>query len=112
MKSFLPKEWWIHQADYKHYDGMDDFGSDSYLDPHTIDYCRFDNSTVYSRDTQANRIQANGVLFVCAIRNSYLPELTERSKVVVNGKEYTIQKVIELPFPTSDDIHHYELEVV
>lgn len=111
MKSFLPIEWFIHQSEYLGYAGMDDFGNDSYNDPFPIQYSRFDNSTVYTRDTQQNEVRANGVLYVCAIRNS-LPELTERSLIRLNDKEYTIAKVIALPFPTSDTIHHYELEVL
>lgn len=108
----LPKTWLIHEVLYEQYAGVDDFGSDTYSDPVTIECVRFDESTVFSRDGTQNKIVANGVIFVDAVHSVPSVTFQEQSKVTFNGRELVIVKVVPCYQPQSNEIHHWELEVL
>jgi len=110
----LPKRWLIHDIVYEEkLPGKDSYGNDRYATPVIIKYVRFDNETVFSRDTTDTKIVANAVIYVDATHSTNLPEkFVEQSKITFNNKVYTLKKVIEAFHPIKNEIHHYELEVV
>lgn len=109
----LPKSWLIHEIVYEGYTGeKDDWGKERFEEPITIKYVRFDDSTVFSRDQMQTKVLANAIIFVDAKNSSPIPEFKEQSKVRFNNREYVIQKVVPCYYPTTNAVHHYELEVV
>lgn len=108
----LPKSWLIHSVVYEEYTGRDDFNSPNYEDPVPINFVRFDQSTVFSRDNTQTKIVADGVLFIDAVHSNPIPNLVEKSKITFNKKPYIVKKVIPCYHPQSSNIHHYEIEVI
>lgn len=108
----LPKRWLIHDIEYKEYKGVDNWDNPIYRDEVTINNVRFDDSTVFSRDSSQNKIVAEAVIFVDIKNSNPIPKFVERSKIIFNNREYTLEKVIPLYYPTKNKIRHYELEVI
>lgn len=107
----LPKAWLIHTIEYIPPAEEDDWGN-SISEPITINNVRYDQSSVFSRDATQTKIVADGVIFVDATHSSPIPDFIEESKIVFNGRELTLKKVIPCYFPMSAKIRHYELEVI
>lgn len=109
----LPKSWLIHSIIYEGATGeKDDFGKLTYEDPVTIKHVRVDESTVFSRDGTQTKIVAEGVIYVDAVHSKPLPSFKEESKIDFNGRKFTLKKVVTLYQPKSDEVHHWELEVI
>lgn len=109
----LPKSWLIHQIIYEGYTGeKDDWQNDVYEAPITINYVRFDDSTVFSRDNTQTKVLANAVIFVDAKNSDPVPEFKEQSRITFNSEKYVINKVVPCYFPNKNKIHHWELEVI
>ena len=110
----LPKRWLIHDIVYEEkLPGRDSYGNDRYATPAIIKHVRFDDTTVFSRDSTETKIVANAVIFVDSTHSTNLPEkFVEESKITFNGREYTIKKVVDCYYPYKDEIRHWELEVI
>lgn len=109
----IPKSWLIHSIKYEEYTNeKDDYGNQKYEEPITIDYVRFDDSILFSRDNTDTKIQANAIVFVDSKHSTNLPnKFIEQSKVTFNG-DYVIKKVVDCYYPNKNKIHHWELELV
>lgn len=109
----LPKSWLIHSITYE---GMleekDDYGNPQYAKPIEIKFVRYDPTTVFSRDSTQSKIVAEGVIFVDAVNSSPIPEFIEESKIIFEGRELVLKKIIPCYQPTKNIIHHWELEVI
>src|SRR5690625_4473956 len=103
----LPKRWLIHDIVYEEkLPGKDSYGNDRYATPGIIKYVRFDNETVFSRDTTDTKLVDNAVIYVDATHSTNLPEkFVEQSKITFNNKVYTLKKVIEAFHPIKNEIH-------
>lgn len=108
----IPKWTLIHTVDYAEYGTIDDFGNSTLAEPVTITNVRVDETTVFSRDGTQNKIVANAVIFVDAVHSKPFTAFTEQSQIIFKGREMVIQKVVPCYQPSSDEIHHYELEVL
>lgn len=110
----LPKKWLIHTIIYeKRLKGKDSYGNPLFADPVTINHVRFDDSTVFSRDTTDTKILANAIIFVDSKYSTNIPEkFVEESKITFNSKSYVLKKVIDCYYPTKNKVHHWELEVI
>lgn len=108
----LPKSWLIHSVIYEEHEGVDDFSNPILADPVPIHFVRFDESTVFSRDNTQNKIVAEGVLFIDAVNSKYIPKFVEESQITFKDKTYVVKKIITLYQPKSNNVHHYEIEVV
>lgn len=110
----LPKPWLIHEIKYEEYTGnRDSYGNLIYADPVIIKHVRFDDETVFSRDTTDTKIVANAIVFVDTRHSTNLPEkFVEESKITFRDDVFTLKKVIESYHPTKNKVRHYELEVV
>lgn len=109
----LPKKWLIHDIIYECFTGRkDDWGKPVYEDPVIIKFVRFDESTVFSRDTTQNKIVAEGIIFVDAVNSSPIPIFKEDSRITFNGRKLTLKKIVTLYQPKSNEIRHWELEVI
>ena len=108
----LPKSWLIHEITYEEYLGVNDWNNPHYAEPITITNVRFDDSSVFSRDSTDTKILANAVVFVDAVNSNPSVDFKEQSKIKFNDREYVIQKVVSCYFPNKNKIHHWELEVI
>lgn len=110
----LPKSWLIHDITYiEKTEGTDDYGNPIHTDPIEIEFVRYDQTTVFSRDNTQTKIVAEGVIFIDAVNSSPLPEkFVEESTIVFEGRKLTLKKIIPCYYPNKNQIHHYELEVI
>lgn len=109
----LPKKWLIHDMVYTEKTGeKDDWGNPVIKEPVTVKHVRYDESTVFSRDSSQTKVLADGVIFVDAVNSDPFLDFKEDSKIQINDKELTIKKAIPCYHPTENSIHHYELEVI
>lgn len=109
----LPKSWLIHTITYEGFTGgQDDWGKPVYDAPITIEYVRFDDSSVFSRDNTQTKILANGVIFVDCTHSTPIPTFKEDSKIMWNGRELVLKKIVPCYYPNKNEIHHFELEVI
>ncbi|MEK3890246.1 putative minor capsid protein [Bacillus sp. FSL K6-3431] len=113
----LPKKWLIHSIVYKGFTGKkDDFGKPVYDPPITIEYVRYDESSVFSRDNTQTKILADGVIFVDTTHSKPIPVFKEESKITFNDgvkdRELTLKKIVPCYYPNQNKVHHYELEVI
>lgn len=108
----LPKQWLIHTISYEEYEGVDDWDSEEFAEPFDIEHVRFDDSTVFSRDSNQNKVLADAVIFVDAKHSKPIKNFKERSKITFNDKDYVLKKVVPCYYPTKNKIRHYELEVI
>lgn len=93
----------------------DDWGQPLAGEPVTIEHCVVQPQTIYSGSNNARTIVANAVVFLYAGISSPLPTITKHnvgSKLVFEGEEYTVQKIIDNREPFSNALHSYELEVL
>ncbi len=108
----LPKSWLIHDMIYTEKPEEDNWGNPIGPDPVTINHVRYDDSTVFSRDSMQSKIVAEGVIFVDATHSKPIIDFKEESTVKINGKTLTIKKVVPCYYPNKNKIHHWELEVI
>ena len=108
----LPKRWLVHSIEYYEYLERDDWSNPIYGEPITIKNVRFDDSTVFSRDTTQTKILADAVIFVDTTHSNPIPEFKEESKIIFNGRELTLQKIVPCYYPHKNEVRHYELEVI
>jgi len=108
----LPKRWLIHSIKYEGYAGKDDWSNPQYEEPITINHVRYDDSSVFSRDTTQTKILADGVIFVDVKNSSPIPDFKEESKITFNDRELTLKKVVPCYYPDKNEVRHYELEVI
>lgn len=108
----LPKRWLIHSIEYYRHLGEDDWSNPIYDNPITIENVRFDDSTVFSRDTTQTKILADAVIFVDSTHSKPIPEFKEESRITFNGRELTLKKIIPCYYPHKNEVRHWELEVI
>lgn len=110
----LPKRWLIHEIVYEEkLPERDSYGNDRFDDPVTIKHVRFDDSTVFSRDSTGAKIVANAVIFVDSTNSINAPDkFVEQSKITFNDKPYVLKKIIDCYYPQKNEVRHFELEVI
>ena len=102
----------VHEFEYSEYIGQDRYKQPEYGEPITIERVRVDESSVFSRDGDQKKILANAIIFLYNGLSSYFGPFKEQSKVVFNGKEYIIQKIVPVSEPYSKELFSIELEVL
>ncbi len=109
----LPKSWLIHTITYEEYIDKDDWGNPIYDDPIEIKHVRFDNSTVFSRDSTQKKVLADGIVFVDTTNSKPIPDkFIEESRITFNNRTYKLEKIVDCYYPNKNEIRHYELEVI
>jgi len=108
----LPKRWLIHSIVYKEIDGVDDWDTEKFKEPIVISKVRVDLTRQFARNNQSLELIAEAVIFIDAHHSSPFLIPKERSKIIFNGREYTVKRVAELYYPEQDKIRHLEIEVI
>lgn len=110
----LPKSWLIHSIIYEQFTGgKDSWGNPAYGAKNIISHVRVDLNTVFSRDSAQKKVVAEAIIFIDATNSESVPDaFIEESKVTFEGKEYTLKKVIPCYQVETNEIRHWELEVI
>lgn len=107
-----PKEFCVDSFEYLEYDGLNDWSNPSYKEPLIIEHCRIDRGTEYSSTSSGKQLLYNAVVFCYAGITTPLPTFKTQSKILFDGQEHTITKVIPITEAYSNKLYSYELEVV
>ena len=107
-----PKEFCVDSFEYLEYDGLNDWSEPSFKDAVTIEHCRIDRGTEYSSTSSGKQLLFSAVVFCYAGITNPLPEFMTESKILFDGQEHTITKVVPITEAYSNKLYSYELEVV
>ena len=89
-----------------------DWGKPEYAEPVEITKCRIDRGSNYSSSASGKQLIYNGLLFCYPGMTTPCPEFKEQSKLVYDGKEHIITKLVTVMEPYENKVYCYELEVV
>lgn len=93
----------------------DNWGKPIFKDIQNINNCVVQPQTVYSGTNNNRQIVANAIVYFFANITDPYPKLSPDnvgSKIIFEGKEYTITQIIDNRHPFSNDPWSYELEVL
>lgn len=108
----MDKRLLIHSISYHEYIGQDRYKQPEFDDPIEIEHVRVDETTVFSRDNNQSKIVANAVVFVYHRLSSPFIDFKEQSKVIYNGREFILKRVVPVYQPYKNELFSYELEVL
>lgn len=111
----IPKTYANQQVIYRASNGEKDrYGKQKTIDT-IINNCVFQQETIYTGTGNSREVVANAVLFIYADVSTPLLKFDKNSqgnKIVFDGVEYTIKRIVENRNPMSNDVWNYELEVL
>ncbi|GDZ85375.1 putative minor capsid protein [Leuconostoc citreum] len=111
----IPKTYANQQVIYRVSNGEKDrYGKQKTIDT-IINNCVFQKETIYTGTGNSREVVANAVLFIYADVSTPLLKFDKNSqgnKIVFDGVEYTIKRIVENRNPMSNDVWNYELEVL
>lgn len=108
----MDKQVLVHEFEYHEYVSTDRSHNAVYKKPETVKHCRVDYTSVYSRNNQEKVLEANGIIFCYAEHTTPFKMYKKQSKVVINGQEHIIEKVVPVSHPYSSELFAIELEVI
>ena len=103
--------WLIHSFDYHEYYKRDSFREVEYKEPVEVTKVRIDQSRTFTQSKTDADINIKAVIFCFASDTAPFMSFKEQSKVVFDGREYIITKVIPQYEPHRNELWSYELEV-
>lgn len=103
----IPLHLLIHKVEYHGYDKGSSYG-EAYHAPVTIERVRLEPSNRLIKTSSNESVTSKGVLFIDALHTTPLIEFTEKSKVVMNGREFFVY-VVEPIYATDATPHHWEV---
>ena len=107
-----PKQMCFDSFEYRKYLGENDWSQPEYAEPITIEHCRIDRGAVFTSTTSGKQLLYNAVIFCYKGITTPLPEFEAQSKLVFDGVEHTVTRVIPVYEAYEPVIYSYELEVV
>lgn len=108
----LPLSWLIHEIAYSKYNGEDRHNEASYEDAITIKNVRVDYADSSQLSGLSDDDKFESVIYVDAKNSTNVPNgFVNRSKITFKERDYKIVKAIPL-YGLSDEVHHWELEVI
>lgn len=93
----------------------DIYNNPEYEPEQRIEHVIFQPQTIYNGTNNNREVVANAVAFLFVGVSTPFPKLDKThvgSKLEFEGKEYTIQKIIDNRDPLSNEMYSYELEVL
>ncbi|MBC2318781.1 putative minor capsid protein [Listeria booriae] len=110
----IPIDVLIHDVYYEALkDEKDSWGNPEYAEKILISHVRVDLNTVFSRDSTQKQVVADGIIFIDSTNSEGAPDkFVEESRITFDGKKYTLKKVIPCYKVESNEIRHWELEVI
>ena len=108
-----PIEVMIDSFEYHEYLSDDgDWGKPEYADKVDVSKCRIDRGSQYTNATSGKQLLYNGVVFCYPGITTPCPIFKEQSKLIYDGHDHVIAKVITVMEPYDNSVYCYELEVV
>lgn len=107
-----PKKFLIHDIQYMEHVGNDDWQKPVFADPVTVKNVRVDNTPEYSVDADGLSLRYNALVFCYNGLSEPFPEFKTQSRIIFDGNEHTITRVVPVYEAYSDAIYSYELEVI
>ena len=108
-----PIETMIDSFVYHEYISDDgDWGKPEYAEPVTINKCRIDRGSQYSNSASGKQLLYSGLLFCYTDMTTPCLEFKEQSKIVYDGKEHIVTKVITVMEACENKVYCHELEAV
>lgn len=111
----IPKKWANQQIIYKDPTGEKDKYGKQTVTETIINNCVAQLETIYSGTNNDRQVVANAVVFLYAsVANPFLKfdKNSQGNKIVFEGVEYTIKRVVDNRDPLSNEVWSYELEVL
>ena len=103
--------WLVDSFEYHEFTKVDEWQKAVFEEPVEVSKVRIEFGTRYSRDKKEAKVISNAIIYCFASDTVPLLDFKERAKVVIEGKEYLIQKVIPNRAPDGS-MWSYELEVL
>ncbi|MGF7002406.1 hypothetical protein M2149_000782 [Lachnospiraceae bacterium PFB1-21] len=108
-----PMEFLIDEFEYHEIaDETGSWGESTFKEPVAIKAARIDRTAQYTSDGTGKHLLYNAVLFCYEGLSKPMPAFKEQSKIVFDGQEHILTKVIPIYEPYTNKIYSYELEVV
>ncbi|MDD7758781.1 MAG: putative minor capsid protein [Aerococcus suis] len=107
----LPKTWLIHSIDYLEKGERDRYGKTTNKVT-TIKNVRVEPTKTFENANAQEQAKSSFVIFVDGKHSTPLVDFKEGEKIRFNGHDYVIVVVSPFDFPESNELHHYEIEVV
>lgn len=106
--------WLVDSFEYAAYAGDGRSGQPLFLDPVTVTNCRFDFAPSFERDGKQVTKIGDATIFCYGAFTEGVPiqSFAERSKVIYDGKEYTIKTVRKFRNIASSGLFSVELVVI
>ena len=104
----------VDSFEYHEFEGIGEVfaGSDKYRDPVVVKNVKIDYQSSYTRDdTEADK-RPSAIIFCYASDTTPFMNFKARSKVVINGTEAIISKVLPYNEPHRNELWSIELEVI
>lgn len=111
----IPKKYANQQVIYRMPSGVKDkYGKQTQVDT-IINNCVVQQETIYSGTNNGRQVVANAVVFLYAdVTNpmSKLDKTSQGNKIIFEGVEYTIQRIVDNRNPMNNEVWSYEVEVL
>lgn len=110
----IPKKYANQQVIYRMPSGVKDkYGKQTQVDT-IINNCVVQQETIYSGTNNGRQVVANAVIFLYADVTNPMPKLDKTSqgnKIIFEGVEYTIQRIVDNRNPSNNEVWSYEVEL-
>lgn len=107
----LPLDWLIHNISYEAYKEEDRHNQVVYEKGIEIEHVRVDFSKSNQIAGLSDSDRYDAVIFIDAVNSMNVPADFISRSIFFSGKAYKIVKVIPC-YATSENVHHWEIEVV
>lgn len=108
----VPKSMLNDSFTYEEFEGEDRNGAPTYKDPIEVSNMKFEEKKVWHRDSNEAALKRNGRLFCYSAHTTPFLSFKEKSRVTVDGQEYTINAVNAYDEPFSRNRTIYEVSVI
>lgn len=111
----IPKKYANQQVIYRMPSGAKDkYGKQTQVDT-IINNCVVQQETIYSGTNNGRQVVANAVIFLYSDVTTPIPKLGKTSqgnKIIFEGVEYAIQRIVDNRNPLNNKVWSYEVEVL
>lgn len=107
-----PKKFLIDSFTYEEYLGEDDWGKATFGDSVEINFCRIDRRAEYSISSSGKVLLYNAVIFCYGGLTEPMKDFANQSRIIYDGQEHIITKVIPNYEAYDKTIYSIEIEVV
>lgn len=97
---------------YKEYQGTNDWSEPSFAEGVEVIHTRIDKGAEYSNSSSGKQLLYNGLIFCYADKTTPFIDFKAQSKVIYDGVEHVVKRVIPVKEPLKNKLYAYEIEVI